>query len=214
MNVNGDMRYVSYKGLRGFDNYKKQDGTIISNGMDARAHAFAPGNDLSNFLACTRQVALIIGSNLFVHAGILPHIAKKYKIKDINKLMSLYLLDKLNNSEEYDKLFNNYESSPLWTRKLGNMGLKEFSSKYQKNTYSNEKCEELLNPLEKHYKVKNIYVGHTPLLDHGIGSMCDNKIWFTDYGASKAFDNFKLNPNKSEIQVLEILNDNIFNIIK
>jgi hypothetical protein len=44
--------------------------------------------------------------------------------------------------------------------------------------------------------------------------MCDNKIWFTDYGASKAFDNFKLNPNKSEIQVLEILNDNIFNIIK
>ena len=99
MNVNGDMRYVSYKGLRGFDNYKKQDGTIISNGMDARAHAFAPGNDLSNFLACTRQVALIIGSNLFVHAGILPHIAKKYKI---------ILLAGLFEKDKEDKIYKAY----------------------------------------------------------------------------------------------------------
>ena len=58
-------------------NYK--DKKIIKDGMEARKYLFTPGNPISNFLACTRQVALIIGSNLFVHAGILPHIANKYK---------------------------------------------------------------------------------------------------------------------------------------
>ena len=28
MNVNGDMRYVSHEGIKGFDNYKKEDGNL------------------------------------------------------------------------------------------------------------------------------------------------------------------------------------------
>jgi hypothetical protein len=206
MNVNGDMRYVSHEGIKGFDNYKKLDGTIIENGMDARKFAFAPGNPISNFLACTRQVALIIGSNLFVHAGILPSIAEKYKIEDINKLMTLFLLDKLKDKEEYNKIFNNFDSSPLWTRKIGNMGIKEDNNK--------DSCNDLLKPLNKNYKVKNIYVGHTPLLDKGISSICDDKIWLTDYGSSKAFDIFASKDKVKEVQVLEILNDNVFNVLK
>lgn len=206
MNVNGDMRYVSHEGIKGFDNYKKEDGSVIEDGMDARKYAFAPGNPISNFLACTRQVALIIGSNLFVHAGILPSIADKYKIEDINKLMTLYLLDKLKDSEEYNKIFNNFHSSPLWTRKIGNMGLKEEHDK--------DSCNDLLKPLEKNYKVKNIYVGHTPLLDKGISSICDKKVWLTDYGSSKAFDIFSPKDKIKEAQVLEILNDNEFNVLK
>ena len=35
----------------------------------------------AKFLACTRQTALIIGSNLFVHAAIVPDLAKEYKVK-------------------------------------------------------------------------------------------------------------------------------------
>jgi len=174
--------------------------------LDERKYAFAPGNPISNFLACTRQVALIIGSNLFVHAGILPSIADKYKIEDINKLMTLYLLDKLKDSEEYNKIFNNFHSSPLWTRKIGNMGLKEEHDK--------DSCNDLLKPLEKNYKVKNIYVGHTPLLDKGISSICDKKVWLTDYGSSKAFDIFSPKDKIKEAQVLEILNDNEFNVLK
>lgn len=94
MNVEQDFRYVSYKGLKQFDNYKI-DNTIIKDGKTVRSYLFKPGNKLSEFLACTRQVALIIGSNIFIHAGILPIIAKKYSVKSINQIMTLYLLDRI-----------------------------------------------------------------------------------------------------------------------
>ena len=42
--------------------------------MENRIKYFKPGNKLSNFLACTRKMILIIGDNLFVHAGLI----KKY----------------------------------------------------------------------------------------------------------------------------------------
>ena len=215
MNVNGDMRYVSHMGIKGLDNYNHNN-SIIKDGMEARKLLFSPGNPISNFLACTRQVALIIGSNLFVHAGILPHIADEYKIDDINKLMSLYLLNKLTdtNTKDYEKIFNNYESSPLWTRKIGKLGLEAYKSKYTKHAVNNEICDDIIQPLTKNYKVKNIYVGHTPLLETGISSVCNNQIWLTDYGGSKAFDKFVSNDMNKEIQVLEILNDNKFKIIK
>ena len=211
MNVNGDMRYVSYEGIKGFDNYVDNDGTIIEDGLYARKSLFAPGNHISNFLACTRQVALIIGSNLFVHAGILPSIAEKYKIKDINRLMSLYLLNKFTDSKDYNTIdyndiFENIHTSPLWTRELGKMG--------NKTNIDNNTCNDLLKPLQVNYKVNNIYVGHTPLLDKGISSICDNKIWLTDYGASKAFDVYLSQEKIKEIHVLEIINDNQFNILK
>ena len=93
MNVKGDFRYVSYEGLKEFDDYKYEDeeGNKVNyfineqgekeqfqSGEQARRWTFSPGNPISEFLACTRQMALIIGSNLFVHAGVLPSIAKKY----------------------------------------------------------------------------------------------------------------------------------------
>ena len=205
MNVSGDMRYVSYEGIKGFDNYKTEKGDIIDNGMDARKYVFAPGNHISNFLACTRQVALIIGSNLFVHAGILPSIATKYKINDINKLMSLYLFDKLKDTNEYNSIFNDLKTSPLWTRKIGNMA---------NDTIDSEMCDNIMDPLKENYNVRNIYVGHTPLLDKGISSICKDKIWLTDYGASKAFDIFTPKDKIKEVQVLEIINDNQFIVLK
>jgi hypothetical protein len=69
-------------------------------------------------------------------------------------------------------------------------------------------------PLNKIYNIDKIYVGHTPIIDHGISNVCNDKIWVTDYGLSKAFDKFKY-PNKMKIQVLEILNDgNEINILE
>ncbi len=223
MNVKGDFRYVSYEGLREFDNYEKPDGTIIKDGEEARRWAFNFGNPISEFLACTRQVALIIGSNLFVHAGVLPKIAKKYSVKNLNQIMSLYLLDKLNKPNEYKDIFNSTDYSPLWNRVFGNMGVQKYqkASKYLDLAETKNKCESLLNPLKEIYKVDKIFVGHTPLLENGIGSVCDGKIWLTDYGLSKAFDKFDKTSTQSssdsdekyhrnharEAQVLEILDD-------
>ncbi len=219
-NVKGDLRYVSYEGLREFDNYKKPDGTGFKDGKEARLWAFDFGNPISEFLACTRQVALIIGSNLFVHGGVLPKIAKKYSVKNLNQLMTLYLLDKLNNSEFKDTINSN--ESPLWTRMYGNMGLQQYgkNSQHLDLASAKDKCSSLLNPLKEIYKVDKIFVGHTPLLDHGIGSVCDGKVWLTDYGLSKAFDKFDKNVTTSDsssddyhrstnrkAHVLEILDD-------
>jgi hypothetical protein len=221
MNVNGDFRYVSYDGLREFDNYETNDSKIIEDGEEARRWAFAPGNDISEFLACTRQAVLIIGSNLFAHAGVLPKIAKKYNVKSINKLLSLYLLDQLDKKSEYRDIFESSSSSPFWNREFGNIGLKELNdmNKSEKK-YINvgNKCNDLMKPLKKYYKVGKIYVGHTPMMKHGIGSVCDGQVWLTDVGMSQAFDKFDVASMTSEDkqrsrtrkpQVLEIIDDGV-----
>jgi hypothetical protein len=207
MNVQGDFRYVSYEGLKEFDNFVDNDGKNFNNGEEARKWAFSRGNPISNYLGCTRKMALIIGSNLFTHAGILPHIAKKYNVNELNEILSLYLWNELHdidsNNKYDDVLFNS--SSPLWTREYG---------------YINDnsiKCNTYLMELNNIYKVGNIIVGHTPNMETGISSRCNNKVWLTDYGASHAFDDFvnknledsnnKLRKTTRKAQVLEILND-------
>jgi len=202
MNVNGDMRYVSFENIAEFDNYKKPNGTIITDGMEARKYAFAPGNKIANFLGCTRQLSLIIGSNLFVHAGVLPEIAKKYNIQEMNQIISLYLWNKLKNPSNYNELLNSSDYSPLWNRIFGSV------------QQSEQSCDILMKPLEQIYKVGKIFIGHTPQLNTGISNTCNGKIWLADYGASKAFNafdnNFIYNNKRSplrEAQVLEILND-------
>ena len=210
MNVNGDMRYVSYENIKEFNNYKKPDDTIIEDGMKARKWAFSPGNPIANFLGCTRQLSLIIGSNLFVHAGVLPKIAQKYGVEEMNQVMSLFLWDKLNNQYDYKELLDSSDYSPLWNRVFGN------------KMQSQESCSHLMNPLKEIYKVDRMFIGHTPQVATGISNTCNGKIWLTDYGASKAFnqfDTFYLQNNvRSEVrdaQVLEILNDGeTINILK
>lgn len=239
MNVNGDMRYVSFKNVSDFNNYKKPNKTIISDGMKARKWAFSPGNPIADFLGCTRQLSLIIGSNLFVHAGILPNIAKKYNIEKMNQILSLYLWDKLKNSSEYNELLDSADYSPLWNRFFAATSQSEqsnllthLSSKLPQQSTNTDIhlptndltkiCNNLMDPLKQIYKVGKIFIGHTPQLTTGISNSCDKKIWHVDYGASKAFDKFDKNFESTnqrskvrEVQVLEILEDGeIINIIK
>lgn len=189
MNTKGDMRYVSLDGLNEFKTFSDFNDDVKFKNYD-RKTAFKPGNPVSNFLACTRKTALIIGSNLFVHAGILPHIAEKYKVNELNEILSLYLWDKIDGNKYNDILFDS--NSPFWTRK------------YNKSV-SLEECQNLLK-LNDIYQVGKIYVGHTPNINEGISSICDKKIWLTDYGISKAFKKYK-SWEESEIHVLEILDD-------
>jgi hypothetical protein len=195
MNVDGDMRFVSHNNIRHFDNYN-HNGLIIQDGLNGRKTAFKPGNKIANFLACTRQMALIIGSNLFVHAGIIPEISSKYNINDMNKLLALFLLGELEQPDKFRDLFTS-KLSPMWTRKFG---LGQISN-----------CDELSTFL-KTIKVGKMFVGHTPQFKEGINNRCDKTIWRTDVGMSRAFD---ISSTPREIQVLEILNDGeTINILK
>ena len=165
------------------------------NGAEKRKWAFKPGNPISDFLACTRKMALIIGSNLFVHAGILPEIAGKYSINKLNEILSSYLFNILED-ESYDDILKS-NNSPLWNRDFGKLGNDKFND---------EKCKELLEPLNKCYPINNILVGHTPFIG-GIKSTCKEKLWFVDVGLSNAFKKFDINNDRLP-QVLQILNRN------
>ena len=192
MNVLGDFSYVSHSNIRAFDK-------IVKTGEEVRRDEFAPGNRSANFLACTRKMALIIGSNLFVHGGIIPEMVNRYSIDDMNKLLALFLFDEFKQPTIFQDLFINAETSPFWTRKFG--------------MYINN-CNSLLEPLEQVYKVGKIFVGHTPQMRTGIRSQCNNKVWLTDVGMSRAFD-FNMHSHLRDAQVLEILNDGeTINILK
>ena len=201
MNVDGQYKYVSYEGLKN---------------IETRRKLFSKGQPLANFLACTRHMILIIGSNLFTHAGLISEISENYGIESINQIMTLYLLNEIdtyNNPSIYDKIMKKHHnissnvlsdlfynsSSPLWTRYYGNLP-------FNTNIKEDNLCNKNLNILKEIYKVDKIYVGHTPMLEKGITSVCNNKVWLTDFGASQAFDNLR-NNNIKEAQVLEILND-------
>jgi hypothetical protein len=185
MNVMGDMSYVSQNNIKSFENYNGK----YMNGIDGRKHAFKPGNELANFLACTRKMALIIGSNLFVHAGVVPEMVRKYNIDDMNKLLTLFLFDEIKQPDVFADLFLSSKSSPLWNRMFG---------------FKINNCIEVLQPLKEIYNVNRIYVGHTPQLKDGINGQCDNSIWQTDIGMSRAFNQHS---KVTDAQVLEILED-------
>ena len=215
MNVNGDFRYVSYEGINEFSKngqYNKDSKKPIANNSNhARRNAFKPGHPIADFLGCTRKVALKIGSNLFAHAGVLPSVAEKYSIKSINQIMSLYLWKIIKAKGSFGEILSTHEHSPLWNRVYGNIGLDTYKTTTSVN---NDECDKHLLPLNQIYKVDKIYVGHTPLLQHGIGSACNDRLWLTDYGSSRAFDKFDKSYSESsnyhrdairEAQVLEIL---------
>lgn len=230
MNSQGNLNYVSYKGLREFDNYKDPNNPkkIFASGEKARIHAFAPGNELAKFLGCTRQSALIIGSNLFVHAGILPEWAKKHNInkqddlQNFNKLVRQWLLGNLTMKYIIQEIVGSHENSSFWTRIFGNIPTAI-------NIFDSNKCQEYVEPILKILNVGTMIVGHTPQFakdKSGINSTCKGKtnkgkLWRIDFGGSSAFTQFDKSEQEGtgpmperQIQVLEILNDTEFKILK
>lgn len=225
LNVDGNMDYVSYEGIKQFENeINPETKEKFKSGLEARKFFFKNGNKYAKFLACTRQTAVIIGSNLFVHAAILPDLAKKFKINELNLIIKKWLLGIINNSDKIkgigklsDILFN-YEKSPFWPRFLGNLP--------PNVSIEDETCVDyLVNPLDL-YNCNNMIIGHTPQPftknKTGINVTCryeDKKIkkgvWRIDVGSSLGFENFKNKKIKKNTkpQVLEILNDNEFKVL-
>ena len=243
MNVKGDLRYLSHKNLFDYSLFDKididdnvsgkessNDKEIFRNTKDPstassiRNKYFQPGNKWANFLACTRQGALIIGKHLFVHAGIIPEMAKKYGVKDINNITRKYLLDILSDDDDVgqNEIINSSDYSPFWYRPMGQILPDTMGD-------ADEYCERKVIPTLDLYEVNNIIIGHTPQSftksGEGINKTCtldDTKndkqynVIRVDIGASSAFDAFdkdKTNKNR-EVQVLEIVDDKRLYVLK
>jgi hypothetical protein len=186
-----------------FKNYvDPRTGKKFDNAIEARKHAFSRGNEFANMLGCTRQSVLIVGDFLFIHAGIEAEFLQNYrgrnKLYELNALVRNWILNKLSHvSEEEEKVLNNSNYSPFWTRILGSLP--------PHLPYDDARCQEHLEPILNSYKIKGMIIGHTPQLDDGINSTCGNKLFRVDVAASKAFhDSDEGVTQKREPQILEI----------
>lgn len=114
MNIKGDMRYVSYKGVKEFSppplskDYK--------HGKHFRINKFK--TIISKKMACTRSTILVIGDYLFVHGGIVNELAYSMKMIDINSIIRKFLHGSAQYSKILQKLLDSSKYSPLWYRKL------------------------------------------------------------------------------------------------
>ena len=202
MNSMGQLQYVSYAGLKGFENYEDpQTNEIIADGMEARAHAFAPGNEYGKMLGCTRYPAVIIGANIFVHAGIVDSLIDNVddlnNIEDLEKInikMRMWLLNLMDQACIDHIAPKNPDLNPdsmFWTRALGKIkpGVPLDSPECMDNL---SKALKIFHVMGKGKKVRMI-IGHTPqsfMYSDDINSTCSNRIWRVDNGSSKAFDSF------------------------
>jgi hypothetical protein len=218
MNYQGNMGYVSYKGINNSDyvgknaKYKKEDGSYFTDGVEGRKYAFR--EKINKELACTRQSVVIVGSFCFVHGGIVPELSKKYKVSEINTLIRKWLLKKIDEENpDIETLINTPQVSPFWTRFFGHLppGL----------PFTDSRCEDSLNKIfttwgGKKEGLKGLIIGHTPQIEKGINSTCGDKVWRVDIGASQAFDVFeRIRHSGRKPSVLEILDDGKeFNILK
>ena len=218
MNAEGNTSYASYEGNMEFANFEI-NGKKIKSGKKARVLAFAPGNEIGTFLGCSRYPAVIIGSNLFVHAGVVNGLIKELNLNNrsnLNKIdmaMRLWLLGSVK-KEYIQRIINANETSMFWTRILGKIP--------PDVPLTDNRCINHIDSVLKLFNVGNIVIGHTPQsfsYSDDINGTCSNTIWRVDNGSSEAFAHFDdqfITTGKSQYsrraQVLEIINDIEFNI--
>ncbi len=187
MNALGDLRYVT---PGGFADFADAPGTTIDDPALERALAevpeqarprlagFLPGRHWAKQIA-DHPVMLIVGSSVFVHAGILPSWAK-IGPETINAEAEAWLLGE---REQPPEAIVDPEG-PVWTR-----------------TYSANPdaaaCAQLSEALEI-LGVERMVVGHT-VHTEGVSSACEGKVWMIDVGLAKYYG--------GPMQALEIRGD-------
>jgi len=224
MNSLGDMSYVSYEGIKQFANKDiintNDHIEIVKSGTKNRKEKFAPGNEYGTLLGCSRIPSVIIGSNLFVHAGIVDYLLSDINIKDINDLETInmairYWLLGIIDKRLVEKILLGNKSTPntsmFWTRLLGNLP--------PNLSFSDPQCYTYINKVLKVFKIDHIIIGHTPqsFMHNSSNGTCDDIVWRVDNGSSHAFDYFDKHlqkygnvDNRRKPQYLEILNDTEF----
>ena len=79
MNMQGDFRYASDVDIK------------VMNGIKGRKELFRPGGQLARVLSKSRLAVVKIGDYIFVHAGIIPKVAKKYSLEKMNEIAKRFM---------------------------------------------------------------------------------------------------------------------------
>lgn len=225
------MDYVSYEGVAGFSNIdviednednseeiERNRQERFEDGMKKRIDAFKPGNEHAVMMGCTRYSIVVIGSHIFVHAGVIAKLINKLgitkdnkeeTIEKINLAVKKWLLDTEDKDLDYvKKLIDPADrDSMFWNRTLGTA---ESGLDMNDELCSNNVSEvlDIFFDGEGH-----IHMGHSPQAfgknPNDINSTCSGKIWRVDNGSSSAFNNITNSKRKDHrrVQYLKIEND-------
>jgi hypothetical protein len=170
MNVAGDLRYVT---PGGFADFEDVEGVALDDPALARvppqarsrAAAFLPGAAYARLLA-QRNTVVIVGSSVFVHAGVLPkHVTRGVgDLERINADMRQWLWG----GDDHGTLARDVmaDDGVVWTRLYASDDA--------------EACEQLGQALGR-LQVERMVVGHT-VQEGGITSGCDGRVWRIDVG--------------------------------
>ena len=208
LNVLAQFQYVSVESMK--EDYKiskkeLKEHKIKNKPKNIRKYAFARGNKYANFLGCTRKSIVVIGSFLFVHAGVILKnvnnmgVKTKDDLDDFNNQIAKWLLGILNDKKFYDYVVS--MKSIFWARIFGELP--------KDLPMSDPKCVKYVKNVLETFNVKGIICGHTPqfVYDEGINSTCDKSVYRVDTGSSKAFHYFNGNSSNRKPQILEIIDD-------
>ena len=183
MNVELDMRYVSVGGYIDFVAGEKRDPATataqdVVDGIGERILAVRPGGSMALRFA-ERNVITIVGNTVFVHGGVLPHIAD-YGIERLNQETRQWIRG--DDPCPPEPLLA--DDGPVWSRN------------YSEDP-DQEDCRLLEVTLEK-LGAQRMVVGHTVQID-GISPACDGRVWRVDVGMADHYG--------GEAAVLELTGD-------
>jgi hypothetical protein len=186
MNVEGDMRYVTPGGFADFldvDGVDLNDESLSDIPLDQRARyaAFAPGGPYARLLA-RRNVVTVIGDNVFVHAGLLPHVVA-------------YGLDRLNSETRQWVLGERPDPPAILLPHDGPVWDRHYSDQPDASDCA------LLEQALAMIGGKRMIVGHT-IQEEGITPACGGRVWCIDVGMSSGCEG-------APPAVLEIVGDRV-----
>jgi len=183
MNVKLDMRYVSVGGYIDFLPGGKKDPSTataqdVVDGIGERILAVRPGGSMALRFA-ERNVITIVGETVFVHGGVLPHIAD-YGVERLNQETRQWI----RGDDPCPPEVLLAGDGPVWSR--------HFSDEPD-----TEDCRLLEASLER-LGAQRMVVGHT-VQSNGISSACDGRVWRVDVGMADHYG--------GEAAVLELSED-------
>jgi len=148
-----------------------------------RTEAMQPGSELTQRFMAEHPIVLQVGSNLFVHGGVLPsHV--EYGLQRINQETKEWMLQ---GSALKPPAFLRGASAIVWAR--------DYSAEDEDRC----DCSKLQQVLQSIPGAKRMVVGHT-IQGGGINSACEGQVMRIDVGMSRGCGD-------REPQVLEILDD-------
>ncbi len=171
MNVKLDLRYVTLEGFLDFlPTPLTESDTVVPemvvDGVEGRIKAFRPGGPVALRLA-ERNVVAIVGDTVFVHGGVVPHVAE-YGIERLNQESRAWM----RKESTWPPVELLDEDGPVWSR-------------HYSRDVDDADCRLLEETLEM-LNAKRMVVGHT-VQDTGMTSACEGKVWRIDVGLAEHY---------------------------